>query len=59
VAARALVELLTGDGQRVAYVDIDQLGMLYPAADDDPQRHRFKAEALRELLPGMRWPGHR
>lgn len=52
VAAWALVERLTDDGQRVAYVDIDQLGMLYPAADDDPQRHRFKAEALRELLPG-------
>ena len=52
MAAWALVELLTGDGQRVAYADIDQLGMLYPAADDDPQRHRFKAEALRKLLPG-------
>lgn len=52
VAAWALVERLTGDGQRVAYVDIDQLGMLYPAADDDPRRHRFKADALRELLPG-------
>ncbi len=52
VVAWALVEQLARDGQRVAYVDIDQLGMLYPAADDDSQRHRFKAEALRELLPG-------
>ena len=51
VAAWALVEQLTDDGLRVAYVDIDQLGMLYPATDDDPQRHRLKAEALRELLP--------
>jgi len=57
MAAWALVELLTGDGQRVAYADIDQLGMLYPAADDDPQRHRFKAEALRELLPGYALAG--
>ena len=59
VAAWALVGRLTSDGQRVAYVDIDQLGMLYPAADDDPQRHQFKAEALRELLPGYALAGAR
>ena len=57
MAAWALVERLTREGQRVAYVDIDQLGMLYPAADDDPQRHRFKAEALRDLLPGYALAG--
>ncbi|MEO8889715.1 MAG: hypothetical protein ABI301_00995 [Jatrophihabitantaceae bacterium] len=37
----------------MAYVDIDQLGMLYPEADDDPgSHHAFKGEALATLVPG-------
>jgi broad-specificity NMP kinase len=52
VAAWAVFEELTADGHRVAYVDIDQLGMLYPAPDDDPMRHKFKVEALSALVPG-------
>jgi len=36
VAAWALFEALAAEGVRVGYVDIDQLGMLYPAAGDDP-----------------------
>jgi hypothetical protein len=35
-----LYEALTAGGLAAAYVDIDQLGMLYPADDDDdPNRH--------------------
>lgn len=52
VAAWALFKALAADGVRVAYVDIDQLGMLYPASGDDPERHRLKEEALVALLPG-------
>ena len=52
VAAWALFEALATAGRRVAYVDIDQLGMLYPAADADPERHSLKAEALAALAPG-------
>ncbi|MFT4135829.1 AAA family ATPase [Microbacterium sp.] len=36
-------------GIPVAYLDIDQLGMCYPAADDDPDRWRLKERALRRL----------
>jgi broad-specificity NMP kinase len=50
-AAWALFESLVAEGIRVAHVDIDQLGMLYPA-EDEPQRHLLKAEALSALLPG-------
>jgi hypothetical protein len=52
VAAWALFERLAADGVRVAYVDIDQLGMLYPAGSDDPERHLLKTEALLALVPG-------
>ena len=52
VAAWALFEALATAGRRVAYVDIDQLGMLYPAADADLGRHSLKAEALAALAPG-------
>lgn len=52
VAAWALFEALAADGLRVGYVDIDQLGMLYPGTDDDPARYLLKEEALVALLPG-------
>lgn len=52
VAAWSLFEELAAAGQRVAYVDIDQLGMLYPAAEDDPERHSLKSRALAALTPG-------
>jgi broad-specificity NMP kinase len=52
VAAWALFEELSADGVRSDHVDIDQLGMLYPAHDDDPERHLLKTEALAALLPG-------
>ncbi|WP_353116056.1 hypothetical protein [Microbacterium sp.] len=37
---------LTDAGEAVAYVDIDQLGMCYPAPADDPQRWLLKERAL-------------
>jgi broad-specificity NMP kinase len=52
VAAWRLFEQLTADRCRAAYVDIDQLGMLYPAAESDSERHLLKAEALAALVPG-------
>src|SRR5215213_10895377 len=52
-AAWGLFEELAAAGKRIAYVDIDQLGMLYPAADDDPGwHHAVKGEALARLVPG-------
>lgn len=51
-AAWGLFEALAADGVPAGYVDIDQLGMLYPAGKDDPERHLLKAEALVALLPG-------
>lgn len=59
VTAWALFEVLSADGIPVAYVDIDQLGMLYPASDDDPDRHVLKAEALVALVPGYSAAGAR
>jgi adenylylsulfate kinase-like enzyme len=52
-----LFEELASAGIQVAYVDIDQLGMLYPALDDDPERHLLKAQALVALIPGYRSAG--
>jgi broad-specificity NMP kinase len=52
MAAWRLFERLAAAGRLVAYVDIDQLGMLYPAPDDDPERHSLKAAALDALVPG-------
>ena len=52
VAGWGLFKALAAEGVQVGFVDIDQLGMLYPANDDDPMRHLLKAEALVALLPG-------
>lgn len=42
----AVAERLAGRGERVAYVDIDQLGMCYPAPQGDPERWALKERAL-------------
>ncbi|MEO5709057.1 MAG: AAA family ATPase [Nocardioidaceae bacterium] len=52
VIAWALFEALGAEGRTAAYVDIDQLGMLLPATEADPDRHALKTEALVALLPG-------
>ncbi len=51
MTAWALFEALADEGVTVAYLDIDQVGMLYPATDDDPERYQLKAEALAALVP--------
>ncbi len=46
-------ELYTSDisaRRRVGYVDIDQLGMVYPAPDDDPERSRIQGRAVGRVL---------
>lgn len=42
---------LTARDSRCGYVDIDQLGMCYPAGEDDADRHRLKGSVLGALLP--------
>lgn len=44
--AWTLAERLADDGVRVGYVDIDQLGMCYPAPPEDPDRWLLKEAAL-------------
>ena len=43
---------LAATGQAVAYVDVDQLGMLYPDDQNDPEGHTLKCAALDALVPG-------
>jgi adenylylsulfate kinase-like enzyme len=42
---------MTARGARCGYVDIDQLGMCYPAGEDDADRHRLKTTVLAAVLP--------
>jgi adenylylsulfate kinase-like enzyme len=44
--AWAVYQRLADAGARVAHVDIDQLGMCFPASDDDPERDGLKIRAL-------------
>lgn len=57
VTAWSLFERVASDGVAVAYLDIDQLGMLYPESDADPERFRLKTEALNALIPNYRASG--
>ncbi|GAA5190312.1 hypothetical protein GCM10023322_45150 [Rugosimonospora acidiphila] len=41
-------------GVPVGYVDLDQVGLCYPAPADDPGNHRVKSRGL-----GAVWPAHR
>lgn len=47
------------DGAAVAYLDIDQVGILLPAPSDDPDRHRLHAENFLEVLDTFRRYGAR
>ncbi len=49
-AAWTLYIRMGSAGHRVAYVDIDQLGLFAPALPTDPERHRLKATILVEVL---------
>ncbi len=50
---------LGAEGQDVAYVDIDQLGMLYPVSETDPDRASIKATNLAAVIEGHRCAGAR
>lgn len=67
--AWAVANRLAGAGVATGYVDIDQLGMCYPAPDDDPDRWALKERALagvarqfalagidRLVVSGVAWP---
>ena len=41
-----VLNALSRDGAETAYVDIDQLGMVYPAPEDDPYAERLAGHAL-------------
>lgn len=58
-AAWSPFERVAGEGVAVAYLDIDQLGMLYPESADDPDRFRLKTEALNALIPNYLASGAR
>lgn len=47
--AWAVFQQLIAAGIRTAYVDVDQLGMLYPEDGDDPDRYGLKDSALHAL----------
>jgi len=44
-------------GIPTAYVDLDQMGMCYPAPDDDPHNHRVKSHNLGIITTGYRRAG--
>lgn len=44
-----VAQRLRGDGVRAGYVDIDQLGMCYPAPEDDPDRWALKERVLERV----------
>jgi len=48
-AAWALYRRLVDAGTDCAFVDLDQLGICYPAPPSDPERHRLKARNLAAL----------
>jgi hypothetical protein len=50
VAWQVLLDL-EGEGVRAGYVDIDQLGMVYPPPDGDPEREGLKVANLEAGIP--------
>jgi DNA polymerase III delta prime subunit len=67
--AWAVAQRIAGNGEACAYVDIDQLGMCYPAPADDADRWALKERALdnvadefsragvdRLVVSGVAWP---
>lgn len=53
----ALYAGLARAGARAGFTDADQLGMCFPAAPDDPERHRAKAANLAALAENFRAVG--
>ncbi|WP_143671192.1 hypothetical protein [Streptomyces sp. Ru87] len=56
---REIQQLLGRDGCPVGFVDADQLGLCYPAPDDDPETYRVKARNLAATVPVFRAAGVR
>ncbi|UGS25032.1 hypothetical protein K8F61_09965 [Microbacterium resistens] len=56
-AAWAIAQRFAADGHAMAYVDIDQLGMCYPAPAHDPDRWALKEEALARVAGAFRYLG--
>ena len=52
-----LFDQLSAAGTAAAYVDLDQLGLCYPAPGDDPRNYRVKARNLGEVWAGFRAAG--
>lgn len=55
--AWAVAQRLASDGVPTGYLDIDQLGMCYPAPSDDPDRWALKETALARLAARFRDAG--
>jgi hypothetical protein len=53
----ALYAGLAGSGARVAFADLDQLGMCLPAPPDDPERDRLKERNLSAVARNFRAAG--
>lgn len=54
-----IYQRLGRDGLACAYVDIDQLGMLYPESTSDPGRHRLKERNLDTVVANFARAGAR
>ncbi|MEC3918111.1 AAA family ATPase [Nocardia sp. CDC160] len=54
-----LYEWARARGRAVAYIDIDQLGLMLPAPADDPGYHRLEAANLLEMIAVYRGYGAR
>ena len=52
-----LFDQLSKAGTDIAYVDLDQLGLCYPAPDGDPRNNRLKARNLGQVWAGFRAAG--
>ena len=55
----AIFDQLSRTGVRSAFLDLDQVGLCYPAPADDPDNHRIKAANLAALWPTFRAAGAR
>ncbi|MGI8681005.1 MAG: AAA family ATPase [Mycobacteriales bacterium] len=55
--AWTIVQRLIAERERVAYVDIDQLAMCYPAPDEDPERWALRDDALTRITREYRRAG--
>jgi len=55
----AIFQLVYRSGVKLAYVDLDQVGLCYPSPADDPHNHRVKAQNLGVVCPTYQAAGAR